>query len=119
MDGFSGYNQINILPIDQHKSSFIFPWGTFAYRKLPFGLKNVGETFQRTMSYAFHEIKHMVKPYIDDLLVHSMRRQDHLAHLQAIFVRCCYCHIRLNLHKCVFCVESDGIIGFIVSIHGI
>jgi len=49
MDGFSGYNQINILPADQHKTAFIFPWGTFSYRKLPFGLKNVGATFQRVI----------------------------------------------------------------------
>jgi hypothetical protein len=46
MDGFSGYNQIDILPTDQHKTTFIYPWGTFTYRKLPFGLKNVGATFQ-------------------------------------------------------------------------
>ena len=45
MDVFSGYNQINIHPDDQHKTKFICPWGTFAYRKLPFGLKNVGATF--------------------------------------------------------------------------
>ena len=45
MDGFLGYNQIDILPIDQKKKSFIFPWGPFAYRKLPFGLKNIGATF--------------------------------------------------------------------------
>jgi hypothetical protein len=36
MDGFLGYNQIEILPVDQHKTTFIYPWGTFAYRKLPF-----------------------------------------------------------------------------------
>jgi len=42
MDGFSGYNQINILPVDQHKTAFICPWGSFSYRKLPFGLKNTG-----------------------------------------------------------------------------
>jgi hypothetical protein len=46
MDGFSGYNQIEITTEDQHKTTFIYPWGTFAYRKLPFGLKNVGATFQ-------------------------------------------------------------------------
>jgi hypothetical protein len=46
MDGFLGYNQIDILPVDQHKTAFIFSWGTFVYRKLPFGLKNVGATFQ-------------------------------------------------------------------------
>jgi hypothetical protein len=45
MDGFSGYNHIRIKPEDQHKTNFIFPWGTFAYRKMPFGLKNAGDTF--------------------------------------------------------------------------
>jgi hypothetical protein len=60
MDGFSRYNQINIVPEDQHKTAFICPWGTFSYRKLPFGLKNAGATFQRAMSYAFHDIKHIV-----------------------------------------------------------
>ena len=45
MDGFSGYNQIEILPSDQHKMTFIFPWGTFSYRKLPFTLKNASATF--------------------------------------------------------------------------
>ena len=71
MDGFSVYNQIEILPTDQHKTTFIFPWGTFAYKKLPFGLKNVGATFQRAMSYAFHDIKHIVEPYLEDLPAHS------------------------------------------------
>jgi hypothetical protein len=119
MDSFSSYNQINILPMDQHKTAFIFPWGTFAYRKLPFGLKNVGATFQRAMFYAFHDIRHIVQPYIDDLPMHSMHRQDHPTHLRAIFLRCCYYGIRLNPHKCVFCVESGRLIGFILSIHGI
>ena len=71
MDGFSCYNQIEILPSDQHKMTFIFPWGTFAYCKLPYGLKNAGMTFQHAMSYAFHDIKHVVEPYLDDLLAHS------------------------------------------------
>ena len=70
MDGFSGYNQINILPADQPKMAFTCPWGTFSYCKLPFGLKNAGATFQRAMSYAFHDIKHIVQPYLDDLPTH-------------------------------------------------
>ena len=53
MDGFSGYNQIQIKPEDQHKTAFIFPWGNFAYRKIPFGLKNGGATFQRAMTLIF------------------------------------------------------------------
>jgi hypothetical protein len=119
MDGFFGYNQINIAPEDQHKMDFICPWGTFTYRKLPFGLKNAGATFQRAMSYAFHDIKHIVQPYLDDLPAHSLRRADHPTHLRAIFVRCRFYRILLNPHKCVFCVESSRLLGFIISRHGI
>ena len=45
MDGFFGYNQINIYPQAQSKTSFICPWGTFTYRKLTFGLKNAVANF--------------------------------------------------------------------------
>jgi hypothetical protein len=61
MDGFSGYNQIQIKPKDQHKMNFICPWGTFSYRKIPFGLKNVGATFQWAMPFSFHDLKHIVE----------------------------------------------------------
>ena len=103
MDGFSGYNQINIRPDDQHKTTFICPCGTFSYRKLPFGLKNVGATFQRAMDYAFNEIKHIVQPYLDDLLAHSRNRVDHLMHLRFIFLCCRHYKIRLHPYKCVLC----------------
>ena len=78
MDGFSGYNQINIAPEDQHKTTFICPWGTFMYKKLPFGLNNAGATFQRVMSYAFHDIRHIVQPYLDDLPAHSIGKRTTL-----------------------------------------
>ena len=58
MDGFSGYNQIQIRPEDQHKTAFICPWGT---RKMLFGLKKAGATFQRAMSYAFNDINKIVE----------------------------------------------------------
>jgi hypothetical protein len=54
------------------------------------------------MSYAFHDIKHIVQPYLDDLPVHSMRHQYHPTHLRAIFLRCCYYRIHLNPHKLCF-----------------
>ena len=114
MDGFSGYNQINILSANKPKTTFICPWGTFSYCKLPFRLKNAGANFQREMSYAFHEIKHIVYPYLD-LPAHSLQREDHPTHLRAIFMRCRHYKIRLNPHKCVFCVQSGRLLGFIVS----
>jgi len=81
MDRIFSYNQINILPADQHKTTFILPWGNFTYRKLPFMLKNVGATFQWLVSYTFHDIKHIIQPYLDDLPTQSLRCQNHPIHL--------------------------------------
>ncbi|KAH9295191.1 hypothetical protein KI387_038889, partial [Taxus chinensis] len=53
LDGFSGYNQIEVSPEDQFKTAFTTPWGTFAYSRMPFGLTNAGATFQRAMDLAF------------------------------------------------------------------
>jgi hypothetical protein len=119
MDGFSGYNQIQIKPEDQHKMTFIFPWGTFAYRKMPFGLKNAGATFQRAMTFAFHDLKHIVEAYLDDLAAHSRKRVDHPKHLRLVFEICRHYRIRLNPHKCIFCVRSGRLLGFLVSETGI
>jgi hypothetical protein len=68
MDGFSGYNQIQIHPADQYKTAFATPWGTFAYHVMPFGLKNVGATFQRAMTYVFHDLARIILAYFDDLI---------------------------------------------------
>lgn len=119
IDGFSSYNQINILPLDQHKTAFIFPWGSFAYRKIPFGLKNDGATFQCAMYYDIDDIKSMLDPYLDDLPSHSTHQEDHLRHLRSIFVRFRYYNIHLNPPKFLFCVETRWLLGFIVSKDGI
>ena len=116
MDGFS---RIQIKLEDQHKIAFICPWGTFTYKKIPFGLKNEGATFQQEMNFSFHDIKAIVGPYLDDMPTHSHQRIDHPNHLRFIFERCRYYKIRLNPHKCAFCVESGRLLGFIVSNKGI
>ena len=53
VDGFSRYNRITMHPGDREKTSFTTPWGDFMYDKMPFGLMNVGATFQRAMDIAF------------------------------------------------------------------
>ena len=70
MDVFLGYNHIQIKPEDQHNTTFIFPYDTFTYKKMPFHLKNVGATFQRAMNFAFYDIKHIVEPYLGDISTH-------------------------------------------------
>ena len=85
MDGFFGYNQIQIKPEDQHKTAFFCPWGTFAYRKMPFGLKNVGANFQWAMTFALHDLKNIIEVYLDDLATHSHMRVCHPYHLHLFF----------------------------------
>ena len=87
MDVFSGYNQIQIKPEEQHKTTFIYPWGTFAYRKIPFGLKNAGATFQWVMNLIFHDLKSIIEVFLDDLTAHSRLRVRHSNHLRLVFER--------------------------------
>jgi hypothetical protein len=119
MDRFSGYNQIQIKLEDQHKMTFIFPSGTFAYQKIPFSLKNAGETFQRALTFEFHDLKHIVEAYLDNLATHSCKRVDHPKHLQLVFERCRHYLIHLNPHKCILCIRSGRLLGFLVSKKGI
>ena len=119
MDGFFGYNQIEIHLVNEHNISFICPWGTFAYRKLPFGLKNVGATFQQAMSYTFHDIKDIANPHLNEFSAHLDHREFHIDHLTTILPRCrCY-NIHLNPHKCILCVQTECLLGLIFSKDGI
>ena len=87
MDGFSRYNQIQIKLKDQHKTAFICPWGTFAYWKMPFGLKNAGATFERVMTLIFNDLKTIIEVYLNDLAAHSRLRVHHPYHLRLVFER--------------------------------
>jgi hypothetical protein len=72
LDGFSGYNQINIALEDQEKTTFTCPWGTYAYKVLPFGLCNAPTTFQRAVLAIFVDLVHeCVEVYMDDFSVHG------------------------------------------------
>jgi hypothetical protein len=119
MDGFSRYNQIQIKPEDQHKTTFICPWGTFSYRKMSFGLKNARATFQWSMSFSFHDLKHIVEPYLDDLASRSHKRTNHPTHLRLIFEQFRYFRIFLNPNKRSFCIMSRWMLSFIVLTIGI
>ena len=86
LDGFSGYNQLLVLPEDQLKTTFTTPWGTFMYVKIPFGLMNAGATFQRAIEIAFsEEIGHFIVIYLDDITVYSKSNEEHLKHLRKVF----------------------------------
>ena len=79
LDGYSGYNQIEIDPEDQEKTTFTCPFGTFAYRQMPFGLCNAPATFQRCMLSIFGD---MVEDFMDDFSVFGISFDNCVANLQ-------------------------------------
>ena len=100
--------------------SFITPFGSFCYVSMPFGLKNVGATYQHCMLKCFRDlIGQTVEAYVDDIVVKS-KRADHLvADLERTFTKLWANGIKLNPEKCVFGVSRGMLLGFIVSEHGI
>ena len=72
LDGYSGYNQIAIAPKDQEKTTFTCPYGTFAFRRMPFGLCNAPATFQRCMMSMFSDLaKEVMEIFMDDFTVYG------------------------------------------------
>jgi hypothetical protein len=119
MDGFFGYNQIQIHPVDQYKTTFTTPWGTFSYCVMPFGLKNVDAMFKWAMNYVFHDLSRIILAYLDDLIARSKKQNHHLDDLCIVFQQCRQYNIRLNPLKCVFSVIIERLLGFIISQHSI
>ena len=86
LDGLSGYNKVLLAEEDRLKTTFRTKWGTFAYRRMPFGRINAGATFQRAMDIAFHGlIGYSVVVYLDDVMIFSKKREEHAFHLRQIF----------------------------------
>ena len=87
---------------------------------MPFGLKNAGATYQRSVNCMFfHEIERNVEVYVDDMLVKSKDEANHLDDLKETFSTLCKYNMKLNLAKCVFTVASGKFLGFMVSQRGI
>ncbi|TYK27554.1 uncharacterized protein E5676_scaffold22G00230 [Cucumis melo var. makuwa] len=120
MDGSSGYNQIRMALSDKEITAFRTPKGIYCYKAIPFGLKNAGATYQRAMQKVFDNMLHKyVECYVDDLVVKSKRRQDHLKDLKVMFDRLRKYQLRMNPLKCAFDVTSGKFLGFIVRHRGI
>ena len=109
-----------MAPKDMEKTTFITEWGTYCYRVMPFRLKNAGATYQRATTTLFHDMMHRdVEVYVDDMIVKSQGRADHLTTLERFFERIGKFRLRLNPKKCTFGVPSGKLLGHMVSEKGI
>ncbi|XP_071928190.1 uncharacterized protein [Coffea arabica] len=120
LDGFSGYNQIAIAPEDQEKTTFTCPYGTFAFRRMPFGLCNAPATFQRCMMAIFSDyIEKIMEIFMDDFSVYGSSFDQCLHNLELILQRCEETNLVLNWEKCHFMVKEGIVLGHKISSKGI
>src|SRR5581483_7725921 len=120
LDGFSGYFQIPIDPEDQEKTTFTCPFGTFAYRRMPFGLCNAPATFQRCMTAIFQDmIEDCMEVFMDDFSVFGNSFDDCLNSLDRVLTRCEESHLVLNWEKCHFMVREGIVLGHKISKDGL
>lgn len=87
---------------------------------MPFGLKNIGATYQRVMTIFFHDMIHKeIEVYVNDMIAKSQSKEDRMDHLKNLFEHLRKFKLRLNTVKCTFGVRSGKLLGFIVSQQGI
>ena len=105
---------------DEEKMSFIIDQKTYFYKVMPFGLKNIGATYQRMVDKVFaKQLSRNMEAYVDDMMVKSTSMTDHVDDLQKTFVTLRERNMRMNLSKCTFRVTSGKFLSFIISQRGI
>jgi hypothetical protein len=116
LDGYFGYHQTPIHPPlkknpihpdDQSKTTFTYPYGTFAYRRMSFDLCNALASFQRCMVAIFSDlIENIMEVFMDDFSVYGKNSEECLKNLDKVLKRCQETHLVLNWEKCHFMVRE-------------
>lgn len=103
-------------PVDAEKTAFRTPIGNLYYTVMPFGLKNAGATYQRAMTAIFYDMMHEeLEDYVDDIVVKSKQRKDHVEVLRRVLQRCREYKLKMNPMKCAFGVRSGKFLGYLVN----
>lgn len=100
--------------------TFTYPWGTFSYQVLPFGLCNAPATFQRAILTIFVElVNECVEVYMDDFIIYGSTFDEALQNLDKVLKRCEDHHLSLSHEKCLIMVEQGIVLGHHISAEGI
>jgi hypothetical protein len=119
MDGSSGYNQIKMNEHDVMDTAFHTPKGNFYYTVMPFGLMNVGATYQQAITIVLDDLIHkLVECYIDDIVVKTRECQNLQNDLCVVFNRLWKHQLKMNPLKCAFAVKSGVFLFFTVHHQG-
>ena len=120
LDGYSGYNQIAIATEDQEKTTFTYPYGTFAFRQMPFRLCNAPGRFQRCIMAMFsYMVEKTIEVFMDDFSLLGNSFDNCSENLRSVLVRYEETNLVLNWEKCHFMVQEGIVLGHLISVRGI
>nr|GEU62401.1 protein NYNRIN-like [Tanacetum cinerariifolium] len=105
---------------DEDKTAFYAGGRVFSYKKMPFGLKNAGETYLRLVDKVFiHQIRRNLEAYVYDKVIKSTSEKEMLKDIKETFERFRSINMKLNPKKCSFGVEERPFLGHVVTKQGI
>ncbi|GKC78837.1 reverse transcriptase domain-containing protein, partial [Tanacetum coccineum] len=120
LDAYKGYHQIKMAEEDEEKTAFITSQGIFCYKKMPFGLKNVGATYQRLVDRAFQkQIGRNLEVYVDDLVIKSHTEEEIIRDIAETFKTLRQINMKLNPKKCTFGMQEGMFLGYKVNTEGL
>lgn len=118
IDLIKGFWQVPMNEQDIKKTAMATPLGLFEFKRMPFGLKNASNSFQRLMNELVRGLPGIFV-YLDDILIYSEDLDQHKRRLKSLFDRLNKFGLKLATNKCFFAVNEIEFLGFHVSAKGV
>ena len=118
IDARSGFLQLSLAEESRHLTTFITNSGCFQFKRVPFGLSDISETFQRVMEEILFGLDG-VEISVDDVIVHARTIDELIVRLRKVFERCRQRNLKLNPSKCEFGLTEIKVLGHVVTSQGI